>query len=160
MNKSPLVLKSLWTGKCYEFETAREASAFLCRSHGYFGSCEKDGTIISHKETREQFEKIVKVKRDKVKIKKMLSVQECQLCTYCARASALCSWTRWDEPVEGWEAEQTLGPDGKPYSYKIIKCPLFLKDADTREGRREQRKMLLQEEMWEKEVERKVKEKK
>lgn len=41
-----------------------------------------------------------------------------------------CTWAMRFEPVEGWEAEETmLGGDHKNVlSYKVIKCPLFEPD--------------------------------
>jgi len=79
-----------------------------------------------------------------------------QLCWQCARASGFCNWSLDLKPVEGWTAKPTMirhmsrgGCDNNALiitnSYKVKDCPLFIKDADTREGRIQQRKMLMEE---------------
>lgn len=81
---------------------------------------------------------------------------QCQLCTTCARASGFCSWSSNLTPVEGWDAEPTKlkhqvgrGPKNTDAtimeSFRIKDCPLYIQDADTKEGRRIQRNMLLEE---------------
>lgn len=82
--------------------------------------------------------------------------QNNQLCWDCARATGFCNWSRDLKPVEGWTARPTMirhmsrgGCFNNALcitnSYKVKDCPLFIKDADTREGRIQQRKMLLEE---------------
>lgn len=81
---------------------------------------------------------------------------QCQLCTTCARASGFCSWSRNLTPVEGWDAEPTKlkhqvgrGEKSKEASvmesYRVKACPLYVKDAETKDGRRAQRFILLEE---------------
>lgn len=66
----------------------------------------------------------------------MSTQKEDQLCWDCKRAIGLCPWSQKGEAVEGWTAEKTLIPNGEisefTPSYKITKCPLFIKD-DKRE---------------------------
>ena len=52
-----------------------------------------------------------------------------QLCWRCAKACGGCSWSSSLTPVEGWEAEPHLIKDatGDINTYKIRKCPLFVK---------------------------------
>lgn len=51
------------------------------------------------------------------------------LCSSCKLACGKhrCSWADHFEPVPGWEAEQTFGQDGEPYSYHVRECPLYAK---------------------------------
>ncbi len=50
-----------------------------------------------------------------------------QLCWDCRKATGLCPWSAWQEPVEGWTATPTVIDDlgEKIRSYKITACPLF-----------------------------------
>lgn len=54
-----------------------------------------------------------------------------QLCWQCKNACGGCSWSRKVNPmpVAGWDAEPTIVKDcdGDFPSYKIKKCPLFVK---------------------------------
>jgi len=68
-----------------------------------------------------------------------------QLCTTCARAVGFCDWSAWLKPVEGWEVKPTVLGHATGSSYKVIRCPLYILDAETKEGRRMQRQMLLEE---------------
>jgi len=79
-----------------------------------------------------------------------------QLCWDCARASGFCSWSMNLEPVEGWEAKSTHirhmsrgGCESEALiitnSYKVKKCPLFVRDGATAEERKEQRRILMEE---------------
>ena len=78
-----------------------------------------------------------------------------QLCTVCARAVGFCSWSRCLEPVEGWEAVPTKIRHMAKHdvatsiyetnSFRVISCPLFIKDANTAKERQKQRKELLEE---------------
>ena len=60
--------------------------------------------------------------------------KEDQLCWDCQRATGLCPWSQKGEAIEGWIAEETLIPNGEiseyTKSYKITKCPLFIKDEE------------------------------
>lgn len=102
------------------------------------------------------------VQRDKEKKKRknipleMRQKFTTQLCTTCARAVGFCSWSERLQPVEGWDAEPTkvkhqVGRGSKSAdasimeSFRIKDCPLYIQDADTKEGRRIQRNMLLEE---------------
>lgn len=68
-----------------------------------------------------------------------------QLCTECARASGFCPWSAFLEPVPGWEAEQTENVTDGTTSYHVKACPLLVRDAPTANGRRAQRRMLMEE---------------
>jgi len=53
-----------------------------------------------------------------------------QPCWTCQNACGGCSWSRSFKPVEGWTAEKTFLQSNGEYaeSYKIIKCPEYIKD--------------------------------
>lgn len=57
------------------------------------------------------------------------------LCWDCRRAladSEGCSWSRWFEPVEGWEAEPTkmrIMSGNTTDSFIVKQCPKFVRDA-------------------------------
>lgn len=102
------------------------------------------------------------VQRDKEKKKRknipleMRQKFTTQLCTTCARAVGFCSWSERLQPVEGWDAEPTKvkhqvgrGEKSKEASvmesYRVKACPLYVKDAETKDGRRAQRFILLEE---------------
>ena len=79
-----------------------------------------------------------------------------QLCSDCARAVGFCSWSKNLTPVEGWTAEDAvISHYNKKHgrvveirevpSYHVIACSLFVKDAKTKEERRRQRKVLMEE---------------
>lgn len=59
-----------------------------------------------------------------------------QLCWECARClpGRGCSWADNLKPVKGWTASRTyiLGCKKMLRTYVIIKCPLFISDADYR----------------------------
>ena len=52
------------------------------------------------------------------------------LCWKCSRATGFCSWSRDFEPVQGWDAVQTVikSSDGNVDSYEVKSCPLFERD--------------------------------
>ena len=53
------------------------------------------------------------------------------LCWECARATGFCPWSRYFEPVQGWEARRTIirqSQDVEVESYDVFKCPLFEPD--------------------------------
>lgn len=52
------------------------------------------------------------------------------LCWHCQNVCCGCSWSRCFKPVNGWIAEQTIIKDStKDFSsYKVHKCPEFIKD--------------------------------
>ncbi len=64
----------------------------------------------------------------------MSQKKEDQLCWDCQRAIGLCPWSQRGEAIKGWTAEETLIPNGEisefTKSYKITKCPLFIKDQE------------------------------
>ena len=80
-----------------------------------------------------------------------------QLCTTCARAVGFCSWSQRLEPVEGWKAEPSVIKNHSKrdtdketvvtevHGYRVIECPLYIKDAATKAEQKDQRKMLLEE---------------
>ena len=68
-----------------------------------------------------------------------------QLCEKCAKAAGFCSWSHNLTPVEGWEADPVPDSRGGIYSYQILTCPLFEKDAATPEEARLQRERLYEE---------------
>lgn len=57
------------------------------------------------------------------------------LCWDCRRArgdSEGCTWSRWFEPVEGWDAEKSdlyIDRTRTITSYTVRRCPRFLRDA-------------------------------
>ena len=53
-----------------------------------------------------------------------------QLCWRCKNACGGCRWSRDLKPVDGWVAEPTIVKDsaGDFSSYKIYKCPEFIKE--------------------------------
>lgn len=53
-----------------------------------------------------------------------------QLCWRCKNSCGGCNWSRFFEPVEGLTAEATIIKDsnGDIQSYRIKKCPEFIKD--------------------------------
>lgn len=53
-----------------------------------------------------------------------------QLCWQCKKAYCRCSWTRYSVPVKDWTADRTVVKDtnGDFMSYKIKKCPEFIRD--------------------------------
>lgn len=71
----------------------------------------------------------------KSKMKKYCS-NECkreireQLCWRCKNACGGCKWSKELKPIDGWVAEFTIVGDsmGSFSSYKIKKCPEFIRD--------------------------------
>lgn len=66
---------------------------------------------------------------------RLLGITCCEvgtLCWSCQNASCGCSWSRWYEPVDGWDAEKTIILSGNEYpdieSYLVKKCPEYIKD--------------------------------
>lgn len=55
--------------------------------------------------------------------------EDAQLCWRCSNACGGCSWSQNFIPVEGWDAEPVIIKDseGDINSYKIKKCPQFIK---------------------------------
>jgi hypothetical protein len=53
-----------------------------------------------------------------------------QLCWRCKNACGGCNWSRFLMPIDGWIAESTIVKDssGDFSSYRIRKCPEFIKD--------------------------------
>jgi hypothetical protein len=58
-----------------------------------------------------------------------------QMCESCQRAtgkridSVACPWARSLSPVDGWEANEIFLGEDTGWSYDIVSCPLYLKDA-------------------------------
>lgn len=59
------------------------------------------------------------------------------LCWDCQNYGGKCSWSSRLQPVEGWEAERHYKPSvgGDGITYKVLACPLFLRDEPRRGGR-------------------------
>lgn len=66
------------------------------------------------------------------------------LCWKCQNANCGCSWSRFYEPVNGWEAISTIiqchsnvgkkrNVETKTNSYLVLKCPEFKRD-EVRKG--------------------------
>lgn len=55
--------------------------------------------------------------------------ENAQLCWRCSNACGGCSWSQSFIPIEGWKAESVVIKDseGDINSYKIKKCPQFIK---------------------------------
>ena len=54
------------------------------------------------------------------------------LCVNCARIcmgdlEKGCSWSADLTPVEGWDATGVYGPDGQFYTYRVNRCPRFIR---------------------------------
>ena len=156
-------LTSLETGIATDLCSVAVACDFLHRSGGYlkwkmFGD---DPCIVTSKEGESFNLEVIGVgqRRDHVpegekRPKRVIGPhpeddyfknQKVQLCTYCARAVGFCSWSQSLTPIEGWEAKRTVLGHGTGCSWKVIKCPLYIQDASTKESRRIQRQMLLEE---------------
>lgn len=130
MNNLPCSLISE-SGEQFDFDSAVEASFFLCRTKGYVASCTAKGIPLSHGKTGEYF----KFKCDESKRNTLAHVRKrVQLCCYCKNFAGGCSWSRRFQPVEGWTATRTLinhGRNGEKdritESYLITKCPEYVK---------------------------------
>lgn len=130
---------SVQTGKKYYFNKQIDGDAFLGRYKGYCQRKLKAGKPLLSRSGEEFIQKIIGVYEYQRNLKALNKVQ---ICTLCARAGGLCSWSRNLTPVLGWDAEQTFDIDGKPFSYRITDCPLYEEDAPTAKERRKQFKRL------------------
>ena len=133
-------LTSVKTGEAREFETMTSAGKWLCRSHCYLQYCIQLGQAPSHGETLEEFI-LEDLGEGKSSVYSPMNRQR-QLCNDCARASGFCSWSRNLTPVKGWEADVTSWENGVSLSWRVKNCPLYIRDAETRRERLEQRRML------------------
>lgn len=158
-----VVLTNEETGTFLTFGSLMQASDFLGRSKQYIRSRMSDGgdvkdTATSFDGTKYKIEIIgVGKRRDhsdapkkekKPENQKYAGNKPQQLCFDCARASGFCPWSKNFSPVEGWTAKCTNinNVSGQEVcSYHILCCPLFIKDAPTKEGRLEQRRLLMEE---------------
>lgn len=122
------------TGKKYYFDKQVDAERFLDRSAGYIHRTIVQGSPIKNQDGEEFTSEIIGVKKQRGDTKPY----KVQLCTTCARAYALCSWSISFKPVEGWTANKTYDVDGNFYSYEVKGCPLYEKDADTYAERKKQ----------------------
>lgn len=164
-------LTNMETGEKFNFDSYAAACEFLGRSPTYLKTHVADVDEVDVSSFGKVPYHLVKVgpgkRKDspisprprKIKMDIPYEVRQkfqCQLCTTCARASGFCSWSRDLTPVEGWTAKPTRlkhqvgrGEKAKEVSfmdsYRILECPLYIQDAYTREERREQRAMLLEE---------------
>ena len=58
-----------------------------------------------------------------------------QICWRCGNYCRGCSWSEKHKPVEGWKAVRTAVKNRgrlEFHSYRIIFCPLFIQDVETR----------------------------
>lgn len=62
-------------------------------------------------------------------------IRNSQICWWCAKAVGGCNWSRYLEPVDGWEAIPTkiLGYGGLHDSFKILRCPEFEREESRSE---------------------------
>ena len=64
--------------------------------------------------------------------KKAITPQLCWDCTHAvpsADGTRGCPWSIRAKPVPGWTAERVKFNAGHDYTYKIIGCPMFLRDG-------------------------------
>lgn len=164
-------LTEVETGKFRTFGSLIQASEFIGRSKQYLRSRLFDGGEMKEtargKDGKYYTVKVVGTGRRKdynthprkpknPENAKYAGCKPSQLCFDCARASGFCSWSKNFTPVEGWTAKPTKINHFKNKcgekifiqdtdSYHVLSCPLFIPDAPTKEGRREQRKILMEE---------------
>lgn len=65
-------------------------------------------------------------------------LQNQTLCWDCRKACGGCPWADEFRPVRGWDAEETilrLGNGTETQSYRVSKCPLFVRDCQYIHGR-------------------------
>ena len=140
--KKTVKLTSLWDGRELFFESRTAASYGLHRAHAYLKMCEHDHTQPTDGITGEPFEEYIFQKPFQRKKAVRPQIQSTQLCNDCARAGGYCSWSCNLTPVKGWDAEAATDTSGNFYTWSVRACPLYMKDATTREGRAEQRRLL------------------
>ena len=156
-------LTSLETGIATELCSIAVACDFLNRSGGYLKwKMDGDESVLVTNKEHEKFileviglgERRDHVTDDQKKKRRNIGPRpeneyfknvKTQLCTTCARAVGFCSWSQTLTPVEGWEARPSVLGHGTGNSWKVIGCPLYIKDAFTKEERRIQRQMLMEE---------------
>ena len=156
MKKVGICLTSLDTGESMWFGSLYDATDWLGRSSGYINYCIKHDAVATHYSTGEHFKcsreapiehkvKLMPVIHQNITGLNMVFMLQKSICNNCARSVGFCSWSSKLEPVEGWDAVQSYDPDGKPYSYCVRKCPLYMADGETSKERKKQRKQLLKE---------------
>lgn len=145
------------TGEEKIFGSMAQACDWLRRSKTYlkYMVCEGGTCIVKNKDNEEFEARIVgfgtrrdwteKAEPQAKKRSRPVYYPEQQLCTTCARASGFCIWSQCLEPVPGWEAEPARMQIDGSVNWSVRNCPLYIRDAKTVEGRREQRKQLLEE---------------
>ena len=59
-------------------------------------------------------------------------IKKSSLCLDCKNCVGLCSWSHHLQPVEGWEAEETVirSTAGVTTGYRVISCPEFEKEPE------------------------------
>ena len=135
-------LTSPSTGKHWDFNSFTEATEFLKRRKSYIHFCTNHNVKITHAETKEEFIcEITGVGFPRVNQK----TYRAQLCNDCARASGLCPWSKNLTPVDGWDVVETEDESGQFYTYSVLSCPMYVKDAPTPMERKRQRILLLEE---------------
>ena len=148
MYKCGVTLINKQTGERLYFESVLHATCFLNRGNCYINSVLKYGGVVRHGDTGEEYDVI---KDDPPKIGKLVvsnlsqaKMLDKSICNGCARSVGFCPWSKRQEPVKGWTAEDSYY-EGKWYSFCVKDCPLFLADGETKEERIAQRKMLKEE---------------
>lgn len=125
MRARETILISKQTGKEYRFSSTHEADKFLGRKKSYVTTRMAYNHKVSHNQTKEEFDVIIKGEKNHVTKQ---CIQSMQLCWDCKKAINGCNWSRCGRPVDGWTAEPTfvkLSTQQKVPSYKIMKCPEF-----------------------------------
>ena len=174
-----ICLENVNTGEIRTFGSMIQASEFLGRSNQYIQArisktaepeyaIDKDGNKYKlstygtgkRKDARLEHKKQPKTKEpwkcEGYEVRNLMN-HTTQLCTVCARAVGFCSWSRYLQPVDGWEAVPTkirhMGRHEnekvtsiyETNSFRVVSCPLYIQDGNTSEERRKQRKMLMEE---------------
>lgn len=135
-------LTSCVDGKRYEFDSYTDAGRFLHRSHAYLNVCRRENRVPSNLKTGETFKYEILgfvIHKNRIRAK----ATSPQLCNKCARAGGFCSWSENLTPVKGWEAEESVDADGNFFTWHILGCPLYMEEAKTVDGRKEQRRLLV-----------------
>lgn len=140
MKSNKVCLTSKRTGEKYYFDKQLDADKFLGHAVGYSHNMTMQGCPVKSSVGEEFLLEVIGKATHEWHGKE--KIYKAQLCTTCARAYGLCSWSKDFEPVDGWKAERTFDVDGKEFSYKIEECPLYEEDAKTAKKRKEQYKRL------------------
>lgn len=149
-------LTSLKNGEQFIFGSISQACDFLHRSKTYVKyKMFEEGTLIVLNSDNEGYElEVIGIGRRRDSVEKPIRKKDGginahqypqQLCVSCARACGFCSWSQKLEPVEGWEARAVRVAFDGSKNWLIEKCPLYIRDAPTVQGRRRQRETLIKE---------------